>query len=308
MDFEEAHEGLLSEEQKVRLVSARYFAVNARREDLDSLIVAAGKESVSWISRALNTAMKRARAYPIQPIDVEMDTVENNDNPSVEEGAQLAYLKAVEEVTGTILHEFSPFIGRLKLNAKKEIVNYNSSNCKSIITQLSSLVDAIKDLKKSVATPRYTEFDLNQMVITVLELFQQEYSKIVFTLGGAKPFLVHADRNLMLLAFTNGIRNACESICRHSISDPPEITINWGKAGNDNYLAVFDSCTGFVGNPSDALKMGTTNKANHIGYGLATASNSILSMEGEVKVSNSQSGGAVFELRWFRDRNENTNS
>lgn len=308
MNRQEAIDNLSSESRDVRLNAARFFALNAQPAEISFLTTSLAGETVPWIKRALERALDRAKhvasGVPIQTVQ----------SPNVEPSAQLVRdlrAEAVEEVAGTILHEFSPIIGSIKLSAEREFNDYRGSNTERLIEQLSSLLKAVRTLKQAAATPNYITFDLACLIDEVVEMQAELINQVMkkhegespinFRTAGARPFLVEADRGQLHIALTNGLRNAIEAVAEWTRVQPPEIVINWGRAGVENWLVILDTGKGFTGNPENALKLGNSNKRDHIGYGLATAQFAMRSIEGDVFVSNNPQGGAQFELRWYKD-------
>lgn len=308
MDRLSATERLSSDSVEERLAAARFFSLNATAEDLPLLRKALSRENVRWTVRALERAISVAITVLPKP--------QNESSPSEPEpddqAVRAIHSKAVEEVTRTILHEFGPVVGSIKLTCTSEISNYSDSRTKKNVDRLSILMTAIGTLSKAVASPHYTRFDLHDLVEECISspsfLDIEHFPKIIIEPAGPRPFLTEADRGALLLALTNGLKNAAEAVQESSKTSQPKIIINWGRAGTEDFLAVIDTGPGFPGNPQDALKIGVTNKSeNHIGYGLATAQHAMRSMEGDVLVSNTIDGSARFELRWCKTH-ENTNN
>lgn len=308
MTRQEAIDNLRSESRDLRLSAARFFALNAQPADISFLATSLAGETVPWIKRALERAIDRAKhvvsGVPVQHVQP------SNMEPSAELVRDLR-AEAVEEVAGTILHEFSPIIGSIKLSAEREFNDYSGSNTERLIEQLSSLLKAVRTLKQAATTPNYITFNLAILIDEVVEMQaelinqviakNEERSSINFRMAGANPFMVEADRGQLHIALTNGLRNAIEAVAEWTRVQPPEIVINWGRAGVENWLVILDTGKGFTGNPENALKLGNSNKRDHIGYGLATAQFAMRSIEGDVVVSNNPDGGAQFELRWYKD-------
>ena len=117
--------------------------------------------------------------------------------------------------------------------------------------------------------------------------------------------MVRADYGQLLIAVTNGLRNAIDAVNSPESRDL-KIVINWGKAGSENFLVILDTGLGFKGDPQDAFKMGRSSKDGHIGFGLTTAKQAIELIDGTINVSNT-ADGACFEVRWSRE-NEDTDS
>lgn len=297
MDRVEAEISLASTAAEVRLAAARFFSREAMPADIPLLKRCLAVETVPWIKRALARAVDRAHKGFIEPQTVEPH-VSSDFGETSERLVRDLRAEAVEEVAGTILHEFAPIVGALRVRARDEIADYESSQTKNLLDQLLTLIDAVRNLKRAATVPNYTEFDLADLIDSSISLVSDMTAGISIRLAGQRPFLVFADRAAMHIALVNGLRNAAEAVSAGANPDSASIVINWGRGGVENWLVVLDSGGGFKGDPDSALKLGVSNKRDHIGYGLATAQYAMRSMEGEVLLSNHPDGGARFELRW----------
>lgn len=302
MDAEQAHIWLTSTVLRERLKAARFFASNPTLISADLLREALDKEPVPWVTKALTRALERADISVVRPTE----TPEFPDGEVTNRVARSIMAAATEEVTGTILHEFGTIIGELNLKASAEFENFKDSRTQKLILRLKELLKAVRGLKEASGSPTYSDFDLSDLVIQIVDENTEITNDITITFAGQRPFIVSADRGSMYLAIINGLRNASESVSKYSRKTPPEILFAWGRAGDENYFAIIDSGSGFRGNPQDALRIGVTSKPNHTGYGLATAASAMKAMEGDLQVSNSLDGGARFELRWYRENEDFT--
>lgn len=299
MTREQAATSLFSNSVDERLEAARYFSKAAEVADFSMLLRALGKENARWVKRALERAMDRIQVGPPkQAVAIIEDPVIEHDAERLVKDLRA---QAVDEVSRTILHEFAPLIGSLRLVAEMEVGSYETSRTKHCVERLNGLLEAVGNLKKAASTPSYSEFDLSELVAECIAVLNVSNDEIVLRPAGIKPYIVQADRDSLGLAIDNGIRNAIEAVRDFSTLDPAEVLINWGPAGSEHWLAVLDCGSGFSGNPEEAFKLGVSNKDEHFGYGLTTAQLSMRSMEGDVFVSNKAEGGARFELRWYRD-------
>lgn len=294
MNREEAFEELKSEAVEKRLDAARYFALNAKSEDLPRLRAALNVESVRWIKIALRRAIDTAEART--PLRTAIPTAPSD--PSAETLRDLMS-EAVEEVAGTILHEFAGVVGIIRVQAKLEIPNYDQSQTKKMVDMLSALMRGVRGLKTAASVPVFAEFDLATVVAEAVSTIDEKHQQLI-SVAGAMPFFVTLDRERLLLAVGNGLRNAVEAVQDNPQARPAAVVINWGRAGAEDWLAIIDNGPGFPGNPAAALPLGITNKKDHIGFGLATAQQAMRAMEGDVYLTNGIEGGARFELRWFR--------
>lgn len=280
MTREQAIDSLFSDSVDLRLEAARYFSRAAEVTDASLLSRAISKESARWVKRALQRAMDRIQVGPpkqyVAPID---EPVIENDSERL---AKDLRAQAVDEVSRTILHEFAPLIGSLRLVAEMEIDAYDTSRTKHCVERLNGLLEAVGNLKKAASTPTYSEFDLSELVAECIAVLNISSEEIILRIAGIKPYIVQADRDSLGLAIDNGIRNAVEAVREFSTLNPAEILINWGPAGSENWLAILDCGAGFSGNPEEAFKLGISNKDGHFGYGLTTAQLSMRSMEGDV--------------------------
>lgn len=299
MSREQAITALSSDSVDLRLEAARLFSRAAEVSDAPMLTRALAKENARWVKRALERAVARVQVGPIQQeVTLVDETVNENDSERLIRDLRA---QAVDEVSRTILHEFSPLIGSLRLVAEVEIHEYANSRTKHCVERLNGLLEAVGNLKKAAATPSYSEFDLSELVTECIAVLNISSEEIVLRVAGIRPYMVQADRYSLGLAIDNGIRNAVEAVREFSTLEPAEILINWGPAGSENWLAILDCGSGFSGNPEEAFKLGVSNKDEHFGFGLATAQLSMRSMEGDVFISNKAEGGARFELRWYKD-------
>lgn len=297
MNREDALRCILSDEAETRLSGARFLALNSRCEDAAAIRRSLNREKIPWIRRALERAVERAgtsrsaRRSSIEVKSLDLPPLTMIDDLRAE---------AVEEVTGTIVHEMAPVIGLLRVQARREIPNYESSQSRSLVELLNTFLGGIRELKSAVATPRFVALDLPKLVRSVCPAFEDGHREWI-RIAGHDPFPVVVDRSQLCLALQNTLRNAIEAVAEFSSKNPPEVIINWGHAGAEDWLAVIDSGPGFPAEPAEALRLGSTTKDAHIGFGLATAQQAMRRMEGDVYVSNGPDGGARVELRWYRD-------
>ena len=293
MERSEALDGLTSEYLDIRLKSARWFALNADAEDADMLRQLRAAEKSGWVSNALDRAVHRVSKQ--QVADVAAGVAE--PSPAM---TQQIRLEVTEEVTELIIHEFSPIVGGLRLLTPKEFgLEYEKSETKKLIDSLTAQLRGVRELRRAAAVPAYSEFDVGSVVAEALAVLAPEDQQNVHVIGPS-PFIVSADHDRLLMALGNGLRNAVEATALHA-QGRPTITVNWGLSGPENWLAVIDNGPGFSGDPLNALKLGVTNKTDHTGYGLAVVEQAMQAMEGRLEVSNGVTGGARFELKWYRE-------
>jgi len=286
-----AIEMLASRSVTERLSAARYFQKHGTRADLDRLNRAIKIERVYWIRAALQASISRLQTpstiiSPIPQVD------ENQD-----ELARDAHSKAIEEVAGILLHELRSVVGAVRIHSSREIPDFQASKTNEAIERLRALLDAIRRLKKAASLPEVVEFDLHSLVASLVR-DEESASSHEIKLAGPRPFAVRADPDALYMAIANGLRNAIEAATAQDATRPPEVSVTWGKAGGECFLAILDSGPGLPDNSSLIAQIGTTNKLGHFGFGLATAQQVMDSLDGSMLLSDREGGGALFELRW----------
>ncbi|KDA01066.1 sensor histidine kinase [Hyphomonas oceanitis] len=298
MTLGEAYEQLSSADTDTRLRAARFLAMNATGGDRRKLRAALKRESVPWVKRALERAILRAG----RSADPAASTADNYADPPQRLILELK-AKAIDEVAGTIVHELAAIVGSLKLCAPRDVGEYSGTRTENLVNSLDSLLAGIRNLKSAASRADYSECDLACECREACDIFAEAGD--VFRFGGPSPFLVEIDPNLFKLALTNIIRNAIEAVATLPEGSERLVTLNWGRAGQENWVSVIDSGNGFERDPASMLEFGQSTKSEHIGFGLGTAKQAMQTMEGDVYATNSKQGGARIELRWFSN-DENT--
>ncbi len=292
MTREEALGHLSSTDSDVRLGAARFFAMNATSGDRPRLRNALHKESVPWIKRALVRSLHRAGPAK--------ETADAAGPVYADPPARLMSelrASAIEEVSGTIVHELAHIVASLKLIAPRDIPNYVGSRTETLVNSLAGLLSGIRNLKAAAGKVDFAECDLARECRDACGIFIDE--RDIFRFAGPSPFFVEIDPNLLKLALTNIIKNAVESV--NSLSDDADrtVTLNWGRAGHEYWVSVLDSGLGFDHEPSTMVEFGKSTKNDHVGFGLATSRQAMQALEGDVYPANAIEGGARVELRWF---------
>ncbi|PRY91737.1 sensor histidine kinase [Donghicola tyrosinivorans] len=289
---EEALAALTSLDADERLKAARFFAMSAVGSDRRKLRAALKKETVPWIKRALERSL--SRAAPV------VEAIPPSDPPT----KILAELRAeaIDEVASTIIHELATLVARLRIRAPIEVKDYPASDTKTLVDSLAGLLAGIRNIKTAVGKPEYFETDIAAECREACAIFEEAAEAIRF--AGQSPFLAEIDPGLFKLALTNLVRNAVEATSAANEGDAV-ITLNWGRAGHELWVAVIDNGPGFDHDPSSLVDLGQSTKEAHIGFGLATAKQAMQAMEGDIYPSNASGGGARVELRWF-GAHENT--
>jgi signal transduction histidine kinase len=294
---EEALELLNSNGIGERFKAVRYFIKHKHPEHKSALIDRKKVERVRHIKMALNQAISGVdiveRRTPTDIVDFE---------PLTEEALK-KYLKAqaVQEFSGTIIHELSKKIGLLEINLRDDFVGLTGSNAEKSFENLKTVFRGIENLQRSASTLKTTEFDLSQLI---RDLVYQEnsISRVSFNFEGAQPCVIRADSAILSLALSNGIRNSIEAVeLIPNYTELNNIVICWGKNDHDIWVSIIDNGVGLCGEPKEAFKVGSSNKDGHIGFGLGILDQCMETLGGLSELSNVDSGGAKLVLRWNID-------
>jgi len=290
------YEELKSESTEIRLQAARYFAQYAVREDIDRLRAALARESVPWIKRALRIALDRASGFGSR---VEETSTSEVATDGIDQRA--LYARAVEEVAGTIIHEFAPIVGLMRVWTPRDVGHaYENSHSRRLLDQLLAILSGVRSLKRAAAAPKITKFLVSELVDEIVASQAAEHG-IDIKVVGSQRLLVSADKDQLSIVLSNGLRNALEATAQVTHDYKPPVVISWGSTANENYIVIRDFGPGFVSDPQAALKIGSTTKAGHAGFGLALAKQAMFAMSGELELKNADDAGAHFEVRWFRE-------
>lgn len=294
---EEALELLNSNGVSDRFKAVRYFIKHKHPEHKSALIERKKVERVRHVKMALNQAIS---GIDLVKRRTQTDTV---DFDPLTEEALKKYLKAqaIQEFSGTIIHELSKKIGLLEINLRDDFVGLAGSNTEKSFKNLKTVFRGIENLQRSASTLKTTEFDLSQLI---QDLVHQEdsISLVSFNFEGAQPCIIRADSSILSLALSNGIRNSIEAVkLIPNYTELNNIVICWGKNDHDIWVSIIDNGVGLQGEPKEAFKVGNTNKDGHIGFGLGILDQCMETLGGLSELSNVNSGGAKLVLRWNID-------
>lgn len=298
-DREVALAGLRSSGTSERLEAARYFAAQAASGDTAMLRSLLATETVPWIRRALELAIKRSgrpqlvqkapRRDPAAPFPVVPDGIETTQ----------LIARATEQATDQLLHEIAPLIASIKLSAAREWEDFGSSTTAKTLDQATRLMKSLRELNQASETPRFESLTLSVVVHEVIATNDAPPGVRILTEGPAH-LMVEADRGKLEIAISNGLRNAIEAVSELlHVSGVQQISLAWGATAEEVWLVIKDTGPGFGGNPESFKRRGVTGKPGHPGHGLSLAARAMESMDGEILVKN-LAPGAHFELRWYR--------
>lgn len=281
-----------SSDPRERLEAARNLAEHAQPKQLQLIESALATETVTWVVRALERALQRARPTVNLPI------VQERPELSPDQTAQI-FSEALETTAKQIIHEIEPILGALRLSAQAEIPEFTGSDTERGLDRMAELVAGLARLRRAASAPKIQEFALDQCIYAwVAE--EAGNSPVSVLRAGPQECVVEGDKGLTCLCFVNGLRNAIDATLALSVDDRyPDITVNWGLTDIDVWIAIIDGGIGFRGNVARAFEIGSTTKAGHLGMGLATAQQAMTSLGGSARLI-PMDRGVRFEMRWPR--------
>ncbi|MBC7577645.1 HAMP domain-containing histidine kinase [Tardiphaga sp. vice154] len=293
MTREDALNNLQASSAHVRGQAARILGDVGRRGDLPRLHKAQREETVTYVNYALQETIRRlAHEQAPEPSTDKADIVSDDVRKQI-------YGKAMEWITGFLLHEISSPIGLVRLAAKRELgESWDGSGTQRHLESVARVFDAIERLKNAASVPRPQEFDLSALVDELLDVYSPEVREWISTIG-SRPFVIKSDPSLVRMVVVNGIRNAVEAQQAASAQpNPHDLTISWGDTDVDYWLAVVDHGGGIKGPIETAFEIGNSTKRNHIGFGLAIARQAVETMIGSLSLAPAKHGGALYTARW----------
>lgn len=275
-----------------RLTAARALSAVATPAYRSKIQAAYARETVSFVRRSLAQTLARLDASPNPEEEEEV----GSEIPVKADAAKGAYWKAVDWITGTLLHEIYPRLGSIEYEANK-INSSPDSRLQQAIDSLKSLLDGIEDLRAVTVSTTLKEFNLARKLKSCASTLGVELPyQLIF--DGRDDLIAVGDPNLLGIAFCNGLRNAIEA--SGSIREVPVIVIGWGETDVDFWVTIVDQGPGIGRNSQSAFEIGSTTKRGHKGFGLAIARQAMLTIDGSITLKSNGGDGAVFELRWFK--------
>ncbi len=197
-----------------------------------------------------------------------------------------------------VLHEVSAVVGRAAVVAREELAErYGGSETARELTFLTAVCQGLRTLASATEAPTLTEFDLSEQLTELAATVTQDLVCPVLAAGPA-PFIVTSDWALLYLAVNNMLINAAEATLLTGPVDQRPVRLTWGSSAAGAHVTIIDRGPGppsFLARPPKAR---VSTKDGHPGYGLATASEAMRSLEGEVLVQRNDLGGTSVIVSW----------
>ncbi len=290
-------DGLKADTETARLEAARHLEEHASELSGDEereVREAYATEMVPWVRGALakvlatgSTPIGVGHTIPAPRWDEQIEGVD----------AEVAR-RAINVSTKRVLHEVSAVVGRARVAARADLGEaYSGSDTDRQLTYLYELCQGLRKLAGATANPDFEEFDLSEEIHAEAEGVEE---RLLVTVRpeGPRNFMVNGDRSLLGIALRNLIVNAAEATDSIQSGDDRVVVVTWGVSGKNVQIVVIDHGPGPASFLAHSPRAGVTTKVGHSGYGLASASEALHSMNGEVQLSRNESGGATALIIW----------
>jgi signal transduction histidine kinase len=296
-----ALDGLKAQTESSRLAAARAILrlMGDLTEEIETAVrVALAKESVPWVRGALAEVLARGEAAAEYEIVISA--------PSWDERIETLDRDVARQVlnlsTRRVLHEVTSVVGRARLAASSEMGEaYTASETARQLTFLSEVCGGLRTLAVATQAPSDAEFDLSAAVQSLAASVRAELLCPVLATGPA-PFMATTDRGLLLLAVRNVLVNAVEATLMIGPADESSaVVLTWGSSPDGAHVTVIDRGPGPPRFLAAVHRAGISTKEGHPGYGLATASEAMRTLGGEVTMQRNDRGGATVVLSWRED-------
>lgn len=265
-------------------------------EIAQAVSAALARETVPWVRGALAEILSGEEGRILQDgVVVPAPSWDRNL-----EGLDADVARQVINVsTRRVLHEVSAVVGRAKLAARADFPGaYVGSETSQELDFLSDVCDGLRTLSAATQTPQATEFDLSEELENAAEAARREMLCPVQATGPS-PFIVITDRTLLRLAVKNVLVNAIEAtLAVGAADDSRAVVLSWGVSPDGFHTTVIDRGPGPPAFLATLRSAGVSTKQGHPGYGLATASEAMKSLNGTVEIRRNDRGGATVVLAW----------
>jgi signal transduction histidine kinase len=299
MDYElrNALDRLRADTESVRLAAARVLQKRAAElspQAEHEVREAFATETVPWVRGALAEIL----AVGSPPIGQGMTIPAPRWDSQVEGANPEVARQAINISTRRVLHEVAAVVGRARVAAGEDLGEaYLGSETYRQLTYLSELCGGLRTLANATVHPTLEEFDLRDELLQLAKSIEADLV-VEIRVEGPKDFMVQGDKSLLGLAVRNLLVNAVEATQSLKAADDRVVLMTWGVAQEGVHISVIDRGPGPAAFLAQASRAGLSTKVGHSGYGLATASEAVRGLEGEVRISRNDRGGATAVIVW----------
>lgn len=296
---------LRSESESTRLEAARELRKNASSLSAEAQVevgAAFAKEDVPWVRGVLAEILALGVGELEEPTSIAAPRWDEQIEGADPEVAR----QAVNVSTNRVLHEVAAVVGRARVAAAEDFAEFRGSETERQLQFLSDVCDGLRVLASATGNPQVEEFDLRAELIALADRVSGSLEiPVPIRVEGPGPvFMVRSDRTLLDLTIRNLLANAAEAT--ESLGTPEEraVTITWGISGDSIQISIIDRGPGPPPFLATRSRVGVSTKVGHPGYGLATASEAMRSLGGEVFIRRNDRGGATALIRWPEEPSE----
>lgn len=288
MNRDEFLEHLASRLPSDRVLAAQWAMENNSEPELERVLVEAlSREAVPRIQNAISLALKTCHANP-QP---HIDPNQGSSN------SEAKFADVLNELPGIIRHEMQPAIGWVRLAARKEISDFQTSATNRAIEALRRRIDGLANLAAAHRLPVRQMVSLGEVITGCLS---DEYPSSMFKVEGSeKPSDdIYTDLGLLSLILSNVIQNAADA-SRDLPDDQRQVLISTSVDEKHFWITVNNRFHGASFNFSSISASGRTSKHGHRGLGTRIIQLAVDRLGYEFDL-NAHGGTATFSLRGDR--------
>lgn len=213
---------------------------------------------------------------------------------------------AWREMARQVAHEIKNPLTPMKLSVQylQKAYNENAPDWEKRLDKFThTMIEQIETLS-TIAT-EFSDFakmpDFNRKAVDISEIIEnaislfRNYTQIQISLNssGNTPYLVLGDKEQLLRAFNNLLKNAVQAIDEF----PGKIEISIKTQDNNFIIDIFDTGKGIPVELSEKIfSPNFTTKSGGMGLGLAIVKNIIVSSGGEITFTSEQGKGTTFKI------------
>ena len=262
---------------------------NVTGDQLATIEAAAKEANLPWLSSALLDIVSSKKQGPIQPTEI-TSLSESHDLEAIRS-------EAVSDSIGQMLHEIAPLVGSIKLLAKSEVTNFESSRIKHELELFNQTLETFEDWRKVERPPRYQKCNIYEIINNEWNRIKPK-SPLKLNINVSKDLSFYADPSLVRIVCSNALRNSIEACKDPTIREKKPILINANVTATSLWVSIIDDGVGLQGKAEQLMKSRFTTKPGNQGLGLAIINKAVNQLNGKWELKNSQSGGAelYFEI------------